>query len=130
MKLLLVCQKAQEPLYLEDHKAYIKNAKKTNILVSDKKSLINAASPQLTPGICAATTSQQALMDLLELQFFPNPGLSDESHNCAYARKAVVLNKAFNIILGAYCLNIFPLSVLTIEAIDKIARCYFCIPLA
>lgn len=69
-------------------------------------------------------------MDPPESQFVPSPGLSDKSHNRAHARKVIALNKAFNIFPEAYRLDILSPLVLTIEAIDKIARCYSRLSLA
>lgn len=130
IKLLLVCRKVQEPLNLEDYKVYINNIRETSISASDKESSIDAASPQLTLGICAATIFQQALMNPPESQFIRSPGFSDKSHNCAYARKVIALNKAFDIFLGAYCLDTFTFLVFTTETIDKIVHCYSRLPLA
>lgn len=130
MKLLSVCRKALKPLNLGDYKAYINDARETSIPASEKKSPIDAASPRLTPGVHAATTFQQALMDPPELQFVPSPGLSDESHNRAHVHEVIALNKAFNIFSGAYCLDILSSLILTIEAVDEIARCYSRLSLA
>lgn len=82
-------------------------------------------SPQLIPGICTATIFQQILIDPPKLQFVSSLSLSNNSHNCVYARKVVTFNKAFNIFLRAYCLDIFPSPIFTIKVVDKIACRYF-----
>lgn len=130
MKLLLVYRKALKLLNLKDYKVYSNNARKTSILKLEKKNPINAVFPWLTPGVCTATTLQQALIDPLELQFVPSPGLSNKSHNYAYARKVIALNKLFNIFPRAYCLDTLFLPVFTTEVVEEIARRYFCLLLA
>lgn len=86
--------------------------------------------PQLTLNICATTIFQQAVMDPPELQFFSSPGLSNNSYNCANACEVIALNKAFDIFSEAYCFDTPPASVHITEVVDKIASCYFRLPLA
>lgn len=105
MKVLLVCENALKTLNLEDYKAYINNVKEITILALEKESPIDATFLWLTPDFRATTTFQQALMDLLKLQFVSSPGLSDKSHNHMHMRKVITLNKAFNNFPRAYSLN-------------------------
>lgn len=53
IRLLLVCQNAQTLLNLGDYKAYINNVKEINIFISEKKSPVDTAFPQLISSVYA-----------------------------------------------------------------------------
>lgn len=67
MKLLLVYKKTKKKLNLENYEFYASDREDASIPKSEKKSLIDAASPQLAHGVCVASTFHQAFVDPLEL---------------------------------------------------------------
>lgn len=89
------------------------------------KSFINAAFPQLAPDICATSTFDHALIESPKSQLVPGPGLFNDQHNCHYVRELITINKEFGIYPNPYHLDILSPSVLTTEAVDKVAYRYF-----
>lgn len=126
----MVCQELRKSLNLGDYKAYINNLRETSISTLEKKSLINIVFLWLASSICMATSFEQTLMDLLELQFVLSSDLFDKSHSCAYVCKLIALSKTFDIFLKAYFLDTLSSPIFTIEVVNKIAHYYSCLSLA
>lgn len=110
----------------------MKNSKADNtpkILEREYKSLFTISLPQLVPSVHAAEGFYVALVKSSESQFTASLKLSDIDHVCRYACVVIEIEKEFNFSPGPYWLDIFSLSILAPEMVDKVAYCYFHLPL-
>lgn len=84
---------------------------------------------QLRLGIYAVESLCIVLVEPLKSRFFTNPGLFDIDHICRHACAIILIKKKFGFSLDLFCLDTLSSPVFVPEIIDKIACCYFRVPL-
>ncbi len=132
-KLGLVCRRGRKSLSLFNLEPYgFPDRKSDNMPVipeMPEESPLTITSPRLTPGVRAADNFRVALVEPPESRFIASKGLSDIDHIRRHARAVIELDKEFDFSPGPYQLDTLSPPALAPKAVDKIARCYFRLPL-
>ena len=133
LKLTLVCRKSREPLELSKFKAYIDLVDTLSgtitIPPTPEQTVIDLASPRLSPGVRAADAFNSALLDPSDSRFVASEGLSNAEHTRQHAQAVIQLNKAFELNPGPHQLDSLAPPILSITAMDEIAVRYSRLPL-